>query len=310
MPTRRRFIQNLAAIGVVAGAAGAVAASAAQENTQPDNDASRYDKYSTMKVTLNGPVANLLVSNVLSLPKPGERPPNLHWELGEIFSEMRSDNRIRVIVMTGPGNGNFHAGKRNRYAENPAPRDQENEWLNFAGLRRFHEETASSEKILVAKVNGDAIGFGQSLVFAADIIVAQEDALIADFHLGMGEIGDYGPPFGVVPGDGGCALIPLFMPPALAKEYLLLGRQFRAAELARLGIINYAVPASRLDATVDGLVERLLKRPAYGLAWAKRIANRRVVNHLNLTLDAAAAYEQLHLMQTEKLGWKDQLNFL
>jgi enoyl-CoA hydratase/carnithine racemase len=100
------------------------------------------------------------------------------------------------------------------------------------------------------------------------------------------------------------------MPPALAKEYLLLGRQFRAAELARLGIINYAVPASRLDATVDGLVERLLKRPAYGLAWAKRIANRRVVNHLNLTLDAAAAYEQLHLMQTEKLGWKDQLNFL
>jgi enoyl-CoA hydratase/carnithine racemase len=255
-------------------------------------------------------VANLLVSNVLSLPKPGERPPNLHWELGEIFSEMRSDNRIRVIVMTGPGNGNFHAGKRNRYAENPAPRDQENEWLNFAGLRRFHEETASSEKILVAKVNGDAIGFGQSLVFAADIIVAQEDALIADFHLGMGEIGDYGPPFGVVPGDGGCALIPLFMPPALAKEYLLLGRQFRAAELARLGIINYAVPASRLDATVDGLVERLLKRPAYGLAWAKRIANRRVVNHLNLTLDAAAAYEQLHLMQTEKLGWKDQLNFL
>jgi enoyl-CoA hydratase/carnithine racemase len=210
--------------------------------------------------------------------------------------------------MTGPGDGIFHAGKRSRYGATPPPRDQQNEWLNFGGIRRFHEEAAASEKILIAKVNGDAIGFGQSIVFAADIIVAQEDALIADFHLGMGEIGEYGPEFGVVPGDGGCALIPLFMPPALAKEYLLLGRQFRAADLARLGIINYAVPAVRLDATVDGLVQRLLKRPAYGLAWAKRVANRRVVDHLNLTLDAAAAYEQLLLMQAEQRGWRDQLN--
>lgn len=309
MPTRRRFIQNLAAVGVVAGAASAVTAAAAQEGPQEDNDTSRYEKYSTIKVDLHGQVATMLISNVESLPRPGERPPNQHWELGEMLSEMRGDNRIRVIVMTGPGDGIFHAGKRSRYGGTPPPRDQQNEWLNFGGLRRFHEEAAASEKIIIAKVNGDAVGFGQSLVFAADIIVAQEDALIADFHLGMGEIGEYGPEFGVVPGDGGCALIPLFMPPALAKEYLFLGRQFRAADLARLGIINYAVPAARLDSTVDGLVQRLLKRPAYGLAWAKRVANRRVVDHLNLTLDAAAAYEQLHLMQVEKRGWKDQLNF-
>jgi enoyl-CoA hydratase/carnithine racemase len=309
MATRRRFIQDLAAAGVVAGAAGAVTAAAAAQQENQDNDASRYAKYRTIQVSLQGSVATMLISNVERLPGPGERPPNQHWELGEMLSEMRGDNRIRVIVMTGPGNGIFHAGRRSRYAGTPPPRDQRNEWLNFTGLRRFHEEAASSEKILVAKVNGDAIGFGQSLVFAADIIVAQEDALIADFHLGMGEIGEYGPEFGVVPGDGGCALVPLFMSPALAKEYLLLGRQFTAADLARLGIINYAVPAAQLDSTVDGLVERLLKRPAYGLAWAKRVANRRVVDHLNLTLDAAAAYEQLHLMQAEKLGWKDQLVF-
>lgn len=39
---------------------------------------------------------------------------------------------------------------------------------------------AESQKIFVAKVNGDALSMGSSLVFAADIIVAQEDAKIAD----------------------------------------------------------------------------------------------------------------------------------
>jgi enoyl-CoA hydratase len=104
----------------------------------------------------------------------------------------------------------------------------------------------------------------------------------------------------VVPGDGGCALVPLFMTPARAKEYLLLAREYTASELARLGIINYAVPANKLDATVDDIVARLLKRPAYALAWAKRIANKRVTDHLNMTLDAASAYEQLNKLQSKK----------
>jgi enoyl-CoA hydratase len=300
---RRNFIKALAAVGAAAGAAG-IGMQAAQSET------AGYQKYSTLKVDVRGPVAYLLVYNVESLPKPGERPPDAHWELSQVFADLRSDNDVRVVVMTGPGNGIFHAGKRNRYGSNPAPRDQENEWLNFTGVRRMHEEMAQSEKIIIAKVNGDAIGFGQSLVFAADLIVAQENAIIADFHLAMGEIGDYGPEFGVVPGDGGCALAPLFMTPVLAKEYLLLGKQYTASELARLGIINYAVPAAKLDATVDDIVARLLKRPAYALAWGKRVANKRVVNHLNQTLDAAAAYEQLNMLQLEKRGWKDKKSFL
>ena len=89
-----------------------------------------------------------------------------------------------------------------------------------------------------------------------------------------------------------------------------MGKPYTAADLARMGIINYAVPAAQLDTTVDALVERLLKRSAYGLAWAKRVANRRVVQHLNMTLDAAAAYEQVNMLQLEKWGWKENTSFL
>lgn len=101
------------------------------------------------------------------------------------------------------------------------------------------------------------------------------------------------------------ALIPLYMSPCKAKEYLMLSQPYTGAELAQLGIINYAVPATELDAKVDDLVQRLLKRGAYALARTKRLVNRRVVSQLNLTLDAGVAYEmvtQLQPLDIQKLG--------
>ena len=85
----------------------------------------------------------------------------------------------------------------------------------------------------------------------------------------------------------------------------MLSQPYTGAELAKLGIINYAVPAAELDAKVDELAGKLLKRGAYALARTKRLVNRRVVDQLNLTLDAGVAYEmvtQLQPLDITKLG--------
>ena len=177
-------------------------------------------------------------------------------------------------------------------------------WHTFTGIIRCHQGMAEIEKPIVARVNGGAIGFGQSVLFSCDFIIAREDALIMDHHMGGTFTADYGrgPELGGndcanVPGDGGAALIPLLMSPYKAKEYLMLAQPYTAAELARMGIINYAVPASELDAKVEDIVQRLLQRGAYALARTKRLVNRRVVEHLNLVLDAAAAYEMVTFSQ-------------
>ena len=146
----------------------------------------------------------------------------------------------------------------------------------FTGILRTHQNMAEIEKPIVGKVNGPALGFGSSLVFACDLIVAVDDAEIIDIHLGMGEhMG--GPGFGIVTGDGGSSLIPMHMPPAKAKEFLFLAKPYTGRELAEMNVINHAVPRDELDATVDDMVERLLKRTSYALAWTKRTANRRIV---------------------------------
>ena len=105
---------------------------------------------------------------------------------------------------------------------------------------------------------------------------------------------------GVVPGDGGSVFVPLCMSPALSKEYLFLAKPITAQELWQMHVINYAVPADKLDETVKMLVDGLLKCSPYALAWAKRVVNRRIIENLNLTLDAGVAYEFLNLYMSEQ----------
>jgi enoyl-CoA hydratase/carnithine racemase len=87
----------------------------------------------------------------------------------------------------------------------------------------------------------------------------------------------------------------------------MLARGFTAEELEERGVINYAVEADKLDGVVADLVKRLLARPAYPLAWAKRVANKHVIHQLNLTLDAGVGYQMIGMAQLEMQGWEDRL---
>lgn len=168
------------------------------------------------------------------------------------------------------------------------------------GTLRVHQLMAEIEKPIVCRLNGPAIGWGAGVVFGSDIIVARDDAVVGDMH--MSDEGDWNGLPSVVPGAI-AAQVPLFLSPVMAKEFLLLNRQFSARDLAQWGVINYAVPAAQLDSVVDDIVQRLLQRSAFALAWTKRVASRRVVDHLNLTLDASVAYEMVNWLQEDRTGY-------
>lgn len=260
--------------------------------------------YETCSVEIDGPVATVTIVAPRMLVGGTS---DLHWDLGEVFSNLRGENGVRVVVLTG-SHGEFYVPMGADFYDRPELRayvsDPPKAWRTFTGVLRTHQAMAEIEKPIVAKVTGDAFGFGSSLAFACDLIYASAEARFVDIHLGMGEA-KAGPRFGIVTGDGGSALVPLFMSPAKAKEYLMLAREFTATELAEMGAINEAVAGERLDAVVGDVVERLLRRSAYALAWTKRTINRRIVDTLNLTLDAAAAYEMVNFLQLERLGGRD-----
>jgi enoyl-CoA hydratase len=252
------------------------------------------DEY--LKIDVDRQIATITMRfGVRSSRSPG-------WDLAEAFETLRKDNSVRVLILTGEGDAfslaptgeSYRGGVAYDNGVNPAKA-----WYTFNGITRTIETMVGMEKPIIARVNGDAIGFGQSLVFACDFIVAVEHAIIMDHHMGGTLTGTYfgqdretgAEEFSAPPGDGGMALIPLYMTPCKAKEYLLLGKGYTAAELAAMNVINYAVPMDQLDRQVGEITEALLKRNPYTVAWTKRVTNRMVLNHVNLTLDAGMAYE-------------------
>ncbi|MEV0128481.1 enoyl-CoA hydratase/isomerase family protein [Dactylosporangium sp. NPDC050688] len=243
-------------------------------------------------------------------PKPSHA--DIHWEMGKFFSDIRSADDVRVIVLTGLRDGTFCVGNKtevistrhhNHYIDDP-----HGMWRAFMGITRTHEALLALEKPVIARVNGDCFSFGQAIMYGCDIVVAAEDARIAEVHLSLGEGGvePYGPRYGVAPGDGGMVYVPLYMAPPLAKEYLMLSPVVTGRELADRRLINYALPLEQLDSKIDELVAALLKRPAHALAWTKRLANRHLVQQANLTLDAAAAHEMISFYQAEKNNWENR----
>src|SRR5262249_60200832 len=134
-----------------------------------------------------------------------------------------------VIGIEGQ-NGRFHTAPPSTVDETLQRMRQrlepDNAWATFSNLVRFHQGISEIEKPVVAKVNGEAAGFGSSIALACDLIYASTDALFSDSHLSLGSAFGADGNWGVTPGDGGAARVPLVMSPARAKEYLMLGRVY------------------------------------------------------------------------------------
>ncbi len=257
--------------------------------------------FKTLKVEIRDQIATI---KMIPYEKTLNEPRiDLHWDIGECISRLRGNNKIRLIVLEGDEDRFLTTPTREwqsselgmEYVASPA-----GAWLTFTGIIRTHMEMAEIEKPIIAKVNGDAVGFGASLAMASDIIIASSEANVCHMHMSMGELDEIGPEYALVPGDGALQLIPMFLTPTQAKEYLMLGPLCTAQELKDLGIINHVVSPEDLDAKVEHMCERLLSRSAYALAWTKRVANRALVNHLNMTADAAVGYEMVTALQIER----------
>ena len=245
--------------------------------------------FNTIAVSRSGQIATITIQS-----KDRKALTGPHVEIGVAMSELRYDNSVRVVILTGD-DAFFLPPKGSPKASGHTPG---HDWDLTQGMHRTYQSIIEIEKPVIARVPGHAIGFGSSLVFACDLVIAAEDAIFCDHHLAMGKSLQGGrTDFGTVPGDGGTVFVPLHMSPCLAKEYLWLAKEITAKELAAARIINAAVPRAQLDATVDAMAKALLERTPYSLALAKRAANKVFAERFNLTYDLAWSYELLNFFQ-------------
>ena len=179
-------------------------------------------------------------------------------DLTAALDEAEADPAVRVIVLTNSGRV-FCAGADLRESSsgqtggNPVTARASD---LFGRFRR-------SGKPYVGRIAGHCVAGGMGLAAAMDISIARDDA-----RFGFTEVR-----VGVAP-----AMISVLCLPKMrrseATEAFLRGNRFGAAEAARLGLINAAVPWESLDAEVESAVADLLKGGPSALAAAKQLLDR------------------------------------
>ena len=211
----------------------------------------------------------------------------LHRALALVWRELALDADACAVVLTGAGRA-FSAGG------------------DFHFMTRLHAEADFRERVmdearailldmirfplpLVAAVNGPAVGLGCSLALSCDIVLMSDRAHLADPHVNIG----------LVAGDGGAALWPLFTSLLRAKEYIFTGDPIEPALAVSLGLANRVVPDADLERCALELAHRLARKPRQALRDTKRALNAHVERAVAGPLEIAIQAELRSLASEE-----------
>jgi len=168
-----------------------------------------------------------------------------------------------AIVLTGEGDAFSAGGDIQAMAEREESTEAAFERVTDT-FGRLVETMLDSRVPIVAKVTGDAVGAGLAVTAASDFAYAAESATFSCAFVRVG----------LIPDTGGTFLLPQLLGLRAAKRLAMTGESFPAAEAAELGLVNEAVPADELEATVDSLLETLRERPTKTIGLTKRAIHR------------------------------------
>jgi enoyl-CoA hydratase/carnithine racemase len=211
-----------------------------------------------------GPIATV------TLNRPDRRnslSDEMLGELIEVLGALRDDAGSRVVIVTGAPPV-FSAGAHYPARSGMSAEARRQLFLSTPNqFRRLFERVTTLlenlEQTTIAMVNGHAVGGGFGLTLACDFRWAAAEAM-----LWIPEV-DLGVPLGVASTTRFVRLVG----PARAKEIIMEGRRYTAAEAHAMGLVHQVVPGDQLAAAVREQAERLLAKPFRPLAEVKARIN-------------------------------------
>ena len=207
-------------------------------------------------ITLNRPEAlNALNKNVLE-------------QLASILDKVRADDAVRAVIITGAGEKAFSGGADIKLLSQATPL----EVREFARLAvTVNNKIETLGKVVVAAINGYALGGGLELAEACMLRVAVRHA-----RLGHPEVR-----IGAIAGFGGTTRFPRLVGKGRAAEFLLTGNLMSAEDAQRMGLVNRVVETEKLLQETENLVHEILAQAPVSVSMTWEAIHR----GLNLTLE-------------------------
>jgi enoyl-CoA hydratase len=172
------------------------------------------------------------------------------------LEDAQNDSEIKVLVITGEGRA-FSTGADLKESKTRTL-EEYREYLEE--LQEASRKIIRFEKPTIAAINGYALGSGYELALACDIRIAAEEAQI-------------GSPEARVTSSitgGAFRLVQDLIGPGKARELLFTGEYIDGKEAERIGLVNRAVPLSKLNEEVRLMAEKIAGSAAISLKLIKK----------------------------------------
>jgi enoyl-CoA hydratase len=196
-------------------------------------------------------------------------------EILQAIEDVKGDETIRVVVLTGAGEKAFSAGADIKAMSGMTA-------LKARELSLMGEKLCTSfenlEKPVIAAINGYALGGGLEVAMSCDLRIASENA-----KMGQTEVN-----IGLIPGWGGTQRLTRLVGMSKAKEMVYTGRIIDAKTAEQIGILNMVVPADKFRETVRQFAQELATRAPVAVRVAKVLINR----GSDIGLESALALER------------------
>jgi enoyl-CoA hydratase/carnithine racemase len=227
---------------------------------------------------------------VVTLNRPERKNPltfESYAELRDFFIHLKSEEKIRAVVITGAG-GNFCSGGDVHEIIGPLT------GMKLPQLLEFTRMTGDLVKAMrhcpqpvIAAVEGVCAGAGAILAMASDLRYAAPSAKVAFLFVRVGLAGC---------DMGACAMLPRIIGQGRAAELLYTGRSMSADEGLAWGFFNRAVDPVLPEAL------KVAKELAAGPTLAHAVTKKMLHQEWSVGIDEAIDMEaqaQAELMQTK-----------
>ncbi|MBK9153301.1 MAG: enoyl-CoA hydratase/isomerase family protein [Chloracidobacterium sp.] len=179
----------------------------------------------------------------------------VHREGVAALDELREDDSVRVVVITGTGEKAFIAGADISEFEGKTPVTQR---------ATFHQRTLFNSidvfpKPVIAMVNGFCLGGGNELALACDLRVCSDNARFSQPEINLG----------IIPGGGGTQRLTRLIGEGRSMEICLTGDMIDAETAYRFGLVNHVHPAGELREKTLELAAKIADKAPIALQLVK-----------------------------------------